>query len=112
MLIMTRTMVTLPLLWISTGAVAGERLFNSATAESVLAACQDESERQQGFCLGFIEALAVRLAETREFCSYWPVNVDPIIAEALNALAEAGKDAPAWKVIKRRLSQKHLPSCK
>lgn len=97
---------------VSTAAGATERVFKSSTAESVLASCRDTSDWHQGFCHGFIEAIAVRLADTREFCAYWPVNLDPLITEALNALGEAEKDASAWKIIERRLAVKHLPPCK
>jgi hypothetical protein len=91
---------------------AQESVFKSATAEGVLTACKGEGDQQQGFCLGFVEALAVRLADTREFCTYWPVSMAPLVAEAVDALSIADKGASAWKVIERRLSEKHLPPCK
>jgi hypothetical protein len=100
-------------LLISTAAAeAREPAFRSATAESVLASCREKAEWQQAFCIGFIEAVAVRLADTRKFCAYRPVNLDPLVEEALEALAEAETDAPAWKIIERRLTLKHLPPCK
>jgi hypothetical protein len=110
---MTRIIAGLALLLVSTTAVrAEERLFKPVAAESVLSACQDQKVQQQGFCLGFIEALAVRLADTREFCAYWPVSMGPLVAEAVDPLAAADKDAAAWRVIEGRLSERHLPPCK
>jgi hypothetical protein len=112
-LTMKRITIACTCLWIATNfAKADAELFKSATAGNMLATCQDSAERQQGLCLGFIEALAVRLAETREFCTYWPVTVAPLIAESLDALEKADKDASAWKVIEQRLGEKHLPPCK
>jgi hypothetical protein len=110
---MMRIIVGIVLLWISITAVrAEERLFKPVTAEGLLIACQDQADRQQGFCLGFIEALAMRLADTREFCTYWPVNMEPLVAEAVDSLSAADKDAAAWKVVEGRLSERHLPPCK
>jgi hypothetical protein len=110
---MMRMTVGFALLLIGAVAVkAEERLFKPVTAESVLNACEDQADRQQGFCLGFIEALAVRLADMREFCAYWPVNMKPLIDEAVDALANADKDTAAWKVVEERLGEKHLPPCK
>jgi|SRR5215216_3647012 hypothetical protein len=110
---MMRIVAAFAFLLISAAAVnAEENLFKSPTAESVLTVCKGEGDRQQGFCLGFIEALAVRLADTRESCTHWPVNMAPLIEEAVDALAIADKDDAAWKVIEGRLSEKHLPPCK
>jgi hypothetical protein len=98
---------------ISVSALAEtDRPFRSVTAESVLSSCLSKAEWQRGFCLGFIEAIAVRLADTRESCTYWPVDVDPLLAEAIDALSEVDKTAQAWTVIEQRLSVKHLPPCK
>jgi hypothetical protein len=104
-----RVIVALGLLSISAPAESA-RPFKSATAESVLSACLDKSEWQQGFCLGFIEALAVRLADTRESCTYWPVNIEPLLAAAIDALTQTDMTAPAWRVIEQRLSVEASPS--
>lgn len=93
-------------------AQAVEGTLTAATAENVLLSCRGKKEWDQGFCTGFIEAIAVRLAESRKSCAYWPVEFGPLVDEALDALAEADPGAPAWKVVEQRLSEKHLPPCK
>ncbi len=109
---MRRLAVILLLLALAAPARAEERAFHGATAESVLASCNDKADWQQGFCLGFIEAIAVRLADTRKSCAYWPLNLDSLVSEARDALTEAEKTAPAWQVVESRLDLKHLPPCK
>ena len=106
-----RLVVALCLLSIPASAESA-RPFKSATAASVLSACLDKAEWQQGFCLGFIEALAVRLADTRDACTHWPVNIEPLLAEAIDALNQTETTAPAWRVIEQRLSVKHLAPCR
>ena len=109
---MRRLALILLLLAIAAPARAEERAFHSATAESVLASCNDKADWHQGFCRGFIEAIAVRLADTSKSCAYWPLNIDSLVSEARDALAGAEKTAPAWHVVELRLDLKHLPPCK
>lgn len=58
------------LLWISAAPAETAERFMGATAESVLKSCREKDASQQNFCVGFIYALAVRLADTRKFCAY------------------------------------------
>jgi len=110
--VMKRTAIACALLWIGTAPAETAERFMGATAESVLKSCREKDASQQSFCFGFIYALAVRLADTRQFCAYWPVSIEPLIAEAIDALAGADKNDHAWQVVEMRLIEKHLPPCK
>ena len=90
--VMKRIAIACALLWISTAPAESSERFMGATAENVLKSCREKDASQQGFCVGFISALAVRLADTRKFCAYWPVSIEPLIAEAIDALAGADKN--------------------
>jgi hypothetical protein len=81
------------LLFLAAPAYAEETTFPGAMAAALLASCSDKTDWHQGYCAGFIEAIALRLADSREFCAYWPVNRDLLVSEAKDALAEAEKNA-------------------
>ena len=95
----------------------GERLFFGTSASTLRDTCregtQTETAKQSyGFCLGFIYAVMIQLQNSKKACTLGPVDITPVIMEALDALAEVKGSAlqpEAWEVLEARLVQRFPP---
>jgi len=95
----------------------GERLFFGTSASTLRDTCregtQTETAKQSyGYCLGFIYAVMIQLQNSKKACTLGPVDITPVIMEALDALAEvngSGLQPEAWEVLEARLVQRFPP---
>lgn len=72
----------------ATSATAQDRIYVGFSTESLLSACGSNASGNQGFCLGFVYAIAYDLSVQNKSCAFAEMNLDPVIAVAANALRQ------------------------
>lgn len=73
-------------------AVAQERFYMGFSADSILGSCTSKTPVNQGFCYGFIYAMAFKLHDEKKSCAIGPANFDVVVRTAVEALSNGQQE--------------------